>query len=123
MRILDADGRVREDIVDDEYHKGTGVWGREINNGMIMVVFEIQVLDRVRRILLESCLRWSDIDCAQYRRRGLASIALKKLLEKYGKGCSLVAIVPDPKAEVELTAFLHKVRVPHFGFLRTVQRC
>ena len=41
VRVLDANGRVRDDIVDHEYQQGTGCWSREIDEGLIMFIVDV----------------------------------------------------------------------------------
>lgn len=41
--LFDPRGLIREELIDHEYHQGTGVWGREINNGLIAYIFSLNV--------------------------------------------------------------------------------
>jgi hypothetical protein len=51
LTIFDKFGRIKSRLVDDEYHKGSGVWGRELNEGMIIFIYEIEVEPPVRLLL------------------------------------------------------------------------
>ncbi|TRM60524.1 hypothetical protein BD626DRAFT_504273 [Schizophyllum amplum] len=46
-KVLDNNMNVYSKLVDDEYHKGTGCWGREMNEGSIMFIHELEVDRRV----------------------------------------------------------------------------
>lgn len=41
--LFDKYGDVRSWIVDNEYHKGSGVWGRELNDGKLIIVLSVHV--------------------------------------------------------------------------------
>ncbi|KAJ7721720.1 hypothetical protein DFH07DRAFT_760315 [Mycena maculata] len=58
--LFDKYGEIRPWLVDDEYHKGSGVWGRELNEGRLVFVISVSVK-------------------ALYRKQGVGSWALQQL--------------------------------------------
>jgi hypothetical protein len=61
MTIFDTNGRIKPPIHQIKSQKGTGVWGREINNGTIAYIEEIRVHPK-------------------YQRQGVGRWAIEKLL-------------------------------------------
>lgn len=49
VKLFDKNGMVKPEIVDHEFHKGSGVWGRELNHGMMIYVDTISVKPEVWR--------------------------------------------------------------------------
>jgi hypothetical protein len=45
--LFDKFGRVQSHLIDDDYHKGSGVWGRELNDGMMVFIFHVTVEEPV----------------------------------------------------------------------------
>lgn len=52
MKLFDKNGMVRPEIVDHEHHKGSGAWGRELNDGTLVYIDDVEVKDQVRPINL-----------------------------------------------------------------------
>lgn len=77
--LFDKFGRMKSCFIDDDYHKGSGVWGREMNDGRIMFVFHVTVEPSVSVIC--SPKHVSSMAFPQYRRQGLGSMALRHFLE------------------------------------------
>lgn len=101
--LFDKRGSIKEQLVDHEHHKGTGVWGREINNGLVVYIFA----------------------CEQYRRQGVGRWALQRLFSSKHVGARDFAIIwPWPLARrfssedtsnqtmADVVAFFHEVRRP-----------
>lgn len=45
QKLFDKFGCIQRLLIDDEYHKGTGVWGTELDQGMIIYIFGVYVKD------------------------------------------------------------------------------
>ncbi|KAI0701641.1 hypothetical protein C8Q76DRAFT_825149 [Earliella scabrosa] len=56
-----ANGRLKSEFVENEYHKGSGVWGRELDEGMLLYVLSVLV------------------EKEEHKRRGVASRLLREL--------------------------------------------
>ncbi|KAJ7746590.1 hypothetical protein B0H16DRAFT_1320895 [Mycena metata] len=89
--IFDKYGEIRPWLVDGEYSKGSGVWGRELNDGKLFFVFCVSVEP-------------------QYRNQGIASWALQQLyaseyVHKDDKFLCWPSPVPRPPSEQWVTAF------------------
>lgn len=46
--LFDKFGRLKSELVEHEHLKGTGVWGRELDNGKIVYVVSVDVEEKVR---------------------------------------------------------------------------
>lgn len=51
LALFDENGRLRPELVDHESQKGTGVWGRELDTGMLLYVLSVRVDIEVRGFL------------------------------------------------------------------------
>lgn len=79
--LFDVDGKLRQKFINHEYHRGTGAWGRELDNGMLVYIEAIRVEKMVRcysPVFLVVEINTEII--VQFRRMGLASLALQSLL-------------------------------------------
>lgn len=47
--IFNDSSALRTELLDHEYHKGSGVWGREMDKGMLLYVLSVRVKDEVSR--------------------------------------------------------------------------
>ena len=45
------------EFVENEYHKGSGVWGRELDEGMLLYALSVLVEKEVSAISLAGCVR------------------------------------------------------------------
>jgi hypothetical protein len=52
--LFDKYGEVRLWLLDNEYHKGSGVWGRELNEGRLIFVFCVSVDPPVKNSTIAS---------------------------------------------------------------------
>ncbi|TCD68460.1 hypothetical protein EIP91_010746 [Steccherinum ochraceum] len=100
--LFDKYGFVKEELVDHDYHKGTGCWGRELDKGTFIYVLDVQVP-------------------IKYRRAGIGSLMIRKLLEsdRVKAGDFLVACempVQDPSANT--MAANETARLRQIDFLR-----
>ncbi|KAJ7914865.1 hypothetical protein B0H13DRAFT_2001419 [Mycena leptocephala] len=89
--LFDKYGEVRLWLLDNEYHKGSGVWGRELNEGRLIFVFCVSV-------------------DPPYRRQGVASWALQQLyaseyIDKKDKMLCWPSPIPRPPTDQWVTAF------------------
>ncbi|OBZ78418.1 hypothetical protein A0H81_02167 [Grifola frondosa] len=62
VKLFNKYGKLKPDHVDHEYHKGSGCWGRELDDGMLIYVVDVEVNP-------------------SFRNKGVGSLMLKKLLE------------------------------------------
>lgn len=46
--VFDMEGKIKSKLVEHEHHKGSGCWGRELNDGMLIYVSTIHVEPEVR---------------------------------------------------------------------------
>ncbi|KAJ6570250.1 hypothetical protein DFH09DRAFT_1154477 [Mycena vulgaris] len=89
--LFDKYGEIRPWLVDNEYHKGSGVWGRELNDGRLIFVFCVSV----------------DLP---YRKQGIGSWALEQLyasehVEKEDKLICWPSPIPRPPQDQWVSAF------------------
>ncbi|KAJ7510312.1 hypothetical protein B0H11DRAFT_1183595 [Mycena galericulata] len=89
--LFDKYGQVRSWLVDDEYHKGSGVWGRELNAGRLVFVFCVSVKE-------------------PYRTQGVGSWALQQLyasehIEKTDQLICWPSPIPRPPSEQWVPVF------------------
>ncbi|KAJ7039526.1 hypothetical protein C8F04DRAFT_949523 [Mycena alexandri] len=89
--IFDKYGEIRPWLVDGEYHKGSGVWGRELNDGKLFFVFCVSVEP-------------------QYREQGVASWALQQLyaseyVDKDDKFLCWPSPIPRPPSDQWVAVF------------------
>lgn len=49
LKLFDKYGKLRPELVENEYHKGSGCWGRELNDGIIIYVVSVRVEPQVSR--------------------------------------------------------------------------
>ncbi|KAI0360797.1 hypothetical protein OH77DRAFT_1586334 [Trametes cingulata] len=113
LTLFDKFGRLKPELAENEYLKGTGVWGRELDQGPILYVLSVDVQDK-------------------FRRNGVGSLLLDKLAHSAyaSAGTHLFAwpspsIQPDTKEEwerqrtiaVELFHKNHYRRVGRTSFL------
>lgn len=47
-KLFDNNGLLKQELVEQPYHRGTGCWGHEVDKGMIIYNHEIEVEDTVR---------------------------------------------------------------------------
>ena len=57
VTLFDKNGRLKPEFVENEYHKGSGVWGRELDEGMLLYVLSVLVEKEVSAISLAGCVR------------------------------------------------------------------
>lgn len=120
--LFDKRGSIKEQLVDHEHHKGTGVWGREINNGLVVYIFAVHVKEKVSIYVYNLVSR---LPCEQYRRQGVGRWALQRLFSSKHVGARDFAIIwPWPLARrfssedtsnqtmADVVAFFHEVRRP-----------
>ena len=80
LTLFDRFGRLKSELVENDYLKGSGVWGRELDRGPILYVEDIQVPEKVH--YPSSPLRaFLDLHSIQFRRNGVASFLLQNLAE------------------------------------------
>ncbi|KAI5834408.1 hypothetical protein K523DRAFT_230666 [Schizophyllum commune Tattone D] len=92
MKVLDNDMNAYPKIVDDEYHKGTGVWGWEMNKGNVLYVPIVQVEKK-------------------FENQGIATRLLKTLLSsKHVEQDAIVYCWPTPVATRSVEE--HKAEIP-----------
>ncbi|KAJ7178749.1 hypothetical protein C8R43DRAFT_871920 [Mycena crocata] len=89
--LFDKYGEVRPWHVENEYHKGSGAWGRELNEGRLVFVLFVSV-------------------DAPYRKQGIGSWALRQLyasehIEENDKLICWPSPVPRPPQDQWLSAF------------------
>ncbi|KAJ7454838.1 hypothetical protein FB451DRAFT_1565231 [Mycena latifolia] len=89
--LFDKYGEIRPWLVDNEYHKGSGVWGRELNNGRLFFVLCVFV-------------------DSPYRKQGIGSWALEQLyaseyVEEEDKFICWPSPIPRPPQEQWVRAF------------------
>ncbi|KAM5534767.1 hypothetical protein V8D89_011631 [Ganoderma adspersum] len=80
--LFDEIGHFRPEFIEHEYQKGSGVWGRELDDGLLLYVLSVNVQQ-------------------SYRRKGVGSLLLQKLAhsEHAPPGSFLIAWpAPDPPA-------------------------
>ncbi|KAJ7844403.1 hypothetical protein B0H14DRAFT_2358669 [Mycena olivaceomarginata] len=82
---------IRPWLVENEYHKGSGLWGQELNEGNLMIVLCVSV-------------------DAEYRKQGVASWALQQLyasqyVEKEDKILCWPSPIPRPPSDQWVTVF------------------
>ncbi|KAI0072687.1 hypothetical protein K474DRAFT_1711372 [Panus rudis PR-1116 ss-1] len=80
--LFDHNGNLRSDFIEHEHHRGTGVWGREIDKGVLVYITDVTVEEK-------------------YRRAGVGAWALRKFLgSKYvgPEDCVIVWPFPSPSA-------------------------
>ena len=78
-KILDNDMNVYRKIVDDEYHKGSGRWGDELNEGRIVYVRSVVVNPSVRYPTL-NCKGCAHIRVHKFQRQGVGQRLVRELL-------------------------------------------
>ncbi|EMD30887.1 hypothetical protein CERSUDRAFT_163665 [Gelatoporia subvermispora B] len=88
--LFDKHGRLKYDLINHEYLKGSGVWGREMDNGLLLYIESVMVE-------------------ASFRNAGLASWMLNKLIQSEHVALSgfmicLPAPIIEPTNEVNFTA-------------------
>lgn len=44
-------GRLREEFMENKCLKGTGIWGRELDEGILLYIFNVNVKDKVAELL------------------------------------------------------------------------
>lgn len=49
--LFDKYGRLREELIKNECLKGTGVWWRELDEGILLYIFNVTVKERVADLL------------------------------------------------------------------------
>ncbi|CCM00041.1 uncharacterized protein FIBRA_02067 [Fibroporia radiculosa] len=110
VKLFDKNGHLKPELVDDEYHRGSGCWGREMNRGTIIYVEDVRVV-------------------TQFRHRGVGSWALKKFVRSsFVNESAFIVAWPTPikrpadegqwKAErCKLVKFFRKARYSN-GFRR-----
>ncbi|KAK7032909.1 ankyrin repeat family protein [Favolaschia claudopus] len=89
--LFDKYGEIRPWLVDNEYHKGSGLWGRELNEGKLIII------------------RCVSVDPA-YRKQGLGSWALQRLysseyVDKDDKILCWPSPIPRPPSEQWIPVF------------------
>lgn len=47
LALFDKYGKLRTELVENEYHRGSGCWGRELDDGIIVYVVSVQVGQQV----------------------------------------------------------------------------
>ena len=53
--LFDKFGKLKPEFVDHEYYKGSGVWGRELDDGVLYYILEVKVKNEVSsRVILFS---------------------------------------------------------------------
>ncbi|KAJ6577319.1 hypothetical protein B0H19DRAFT_1119156 [Mycena capillaripes] len=89
--LFDKYGELRPWIIEHEYYKGSGVWGRELNQGRLVFIFCVSV-------------------DPPYRKQGIASWALQRLyasehVERDDKMLCWPSPIPRPPPDEWLTTF------------------
>ncbi|RPD65375.1 hypothetical protein L226DRAFT_480019 [Lentinus tigrinus ALCF2SS1-7] len=80
LALFDENGCFRPELVEHEYHKGTGVWGRELDNGMLLYVLSVRVNNE------------------RHRRNGIGTFLLQQLSEsQYAPAGSYLIAWPSPE--------------------------
>ena len=47
MKLFDKFGRIKPELVDNVHKRGTGVWGRDLEEGKLLYITDVNVLARV----------------------------------------------------------------------------
>ncbi|OJT12386.1 hypothetical protein TRAPUB_11088 [Trametes pubescens] len=47
--LFDKYGRLRKELIENAYLRGTGVWGRELDDGVLLYIFDINIKENFRR--------------------------------------------------------------------------
>ncbi|TFK87190.1 hypothetical protein K466DRAFT_575948 [Polyporus arcularius HHB13444] len=80
LALFDENGRLRPELVDHESQKGTGVWGRELDSGMLLYVLSVRV------------------DIEGYRRNGVGTFLLQQLARsQFAPAGSYLIAWPSPE--------------------------
>lgn len=60
-KLFDRYGCLRPELLDDDYHKGSGCWGSEVNGGMMLYVTSVEVKPVVSTVRRTSMLFTKDV--------------------------------------------------------------
>lgn len=55
VKLFNKFGHLKPELVDNDYHKGTGCWGREMDRGMLIYVESIEVNPSVSMNMRRGC--------------------------------------------------------------------
>ena len=78
-KLFDKKGQMRPWLVESEYHKGTGCWGFELNEGMLVYIMSIEVKPTVS-ITYSNAFSTMTIKLSQLRNQGVGSWLFKELV-------------------------------------------
>ncbi|KAH8099639.1 hypothetical protein BXZ70DRAFT_240010 [Cristinia sonorae] len=98
-KLFDKHGFVKRELVRHEHHKGSGCWGWELNQGMLVYVDVV----------------WVD---PPYRRQGVGSLMLRRLLEsKHIEPFDFLVACETPTQDPHSHDHSSEIRRRHMGFL------
>ncbi|KAL6307177.1 hypothetical protein BKA93DRAFT_718300, partial [Sparassis latifolia] len=77
VALFNKFGHLKPELVEHEYHRGSGCWGREMDNNMLVYIESVEVKP-------------------QFRNKGVGSWALRKLSERFATHADFVVCWPTP---------------------------
>ena len=120
-RLFDNNGMLKPEYTQNEWHKGTGCFGKELNNGALIYLDTVEVDEQVR--VYFSSLYPSSSVFVQYRNKGIGSLMLESFLHSRHVGKDDPVILwPTPIENVEMlnNAQFHKERLRIESFFHKV---